>query len=124
MTAPVRVPEAVGMNVTLMLHEAVAASVAPQEVVFAKLPVVTMLEMFISALPVLVNTTVCAALVVETTWALNIRDVSENEAIGALPIPGTMPRSVMSKVSPFCALGSWCVRRAVPAVGDPFVVKG
>jgi hypothetical protein len=51
--APIRVPTAVGVNVTLMAHEVPPASAAPQVSVSAKSPLVTMLEIVRGALPTL-----------------------------------------------------------------------
>src|SRR5947199_376563 len=63
-TAPVRAPVAVGVNVTVMAQFAPAASDAPQVVVRAKSPVAAMPVMLNAALPVFESVTVCAALVV------------------------------------------------------------
>jgi hypothetical protein len=50
---PVRVPVAVGLNVTAMLHDAPAAKLDPQPFVIAKsLPVSAMLLMLNEAVPV------------------------------------------------------------------------
>jgi hypothetical protein len=71
--APVRVPAAVGLNVTLIAQWALAASVAGltgQVLVSAKSPLfvpVTVIPVMVNAVvPVLVNVTLCAALVVPT----------------------------------------------------------
>src|SRR5260370_19636657 len=61
--APARAPVAVGVNVTEMLHEAVAARLVPQLSVSAKSPLALMLIMVSAALPGLVSVTVCKALV-------------------------------------------------------------
>src|SRR5437016_2908473 len=63
-TAPVRVPVAVGVNVTPMVQLAPAASDAPQVLVSAKSPLAAILVMLRAALPVLVRVTVCETLVV------------------------------------------------------------
>src|SRR5436305_136269 len=63
-TAPVRVPVAVGVNVRLMAQFAPAASDVPQVVVCAKSPMAAMPVMVRAVLPVFESVTVCAALVV------------------------------------------------------------
>jgi len=68
-----RVPAAVGVKVTVIVHEAPAASVDPQVVVRAKspalVPVMLVPLMVNEADPVLVRVTVRGALVVPTAWA-------------------------------------------------------
>src|SRR5260370_741630 len=63
---PVRVPEAVGVKVTLMLQLAPAATELPQVLVSAKSPLAEMLVRLSEALPVFESVTDCAALVVPT----------------------------------------------------------
>jgi hypothetical protein len=63
---PVRVPDAVGVNVTLMVQFPLAAREPPQVLLAAKSPPAAMLVMVRVALPVLDRVTVCAALVVPT----------------------------------------------------------
>jgi hypothetical protein len=63
-TEPVRVPIAVGVNVTLIWQFALAATLVPQLLVWAKSPLTAMLLMFNAALPVLERVTVFAALAV------------------------------------------------------------
>ena len=65
--APVRVPVAVGLKVTLTVQETVAASVAPHEVAdLAKSPVARIDAMFNVALPSFFNVMVWTGLVVPT----------------------------------------------------------
>src|SRR6266404_4036407 len=64
--APVRVPVAVGVNVTLIVQLAPAATEVPQVLVCAYCALAAMLVMLSAALPVFVSVTVCAALVVFT----------------------------------------------------------
>ena len=66
-TAPVRMPVAVGVNVTLMVQLAPAATDVPQVLVCMKSPLATMLVTLSAAVPVLVSVTVCTALVVLTS---------------------------------------------------------
>ena len=67
-SAAVRVPDAVGLKVTLMLQLAPAANELPQVWVCAKfpalVPVIAMLLMVKLAVPVFLSVTVLAALVV------------------------------------------------------------
>ena len=82
-TAPVRVPVAVGVKVTLIVQSAPAASVVPQVVVREKSPLAAMLVIFSTALPVLLKVNVCAELVLPTLWLLNESAVVESKSIGA-----------------------------------------
>ena len=66
-TAPVRMPVAVGVNVTLMVQLAPAATDVPQVLVCMKSPLATMLVTLSAAVPVLFSVTVCTALVVLTS---------------------------------------------------------
>ena len=56
-TAPVRVPVAVGLKVTLMVQLAFAATLEPQVLVWEKSPLTVMLVMLRVALPVLLSVT-------------------------------------------------------------------
>jgi len=62
--AAVRLPAAPGMNLTLMVQLAPAATEVPQVLVWANslllVPVMAMLETFSAPVPLLVNVTVCA----------------------------------------------------------------
>jgi hypothetical protein len=48
---PVREPAAVGVNVTLIVHDELAARLAPQVLVWEKSPLIVMLEIVRAALP-------------------------------------------------------------------------
>jgi len=63
---PGRLPVAVGVNVTLMVQLAPAATELPQVLVWAYCALAAMLVTLSAAVPVLVSVTVCAALVVFT----------------------------------------------------------
>ena len=63
-SAPDRGPDAVGVKVTEIEHEAPAASDALQPLVCAKSPLVAIPLIVSAAVPLLVRVTVCAALVV------------------------------------------------------------
>jgi hypothetical protein len=82
---PVRVPDAVGVNVTLMVQFPPAARELPQLLVSAKSPLAMMLLIVRVALPVLESVTVCAALVVPTVWLEKVSELGETLATGAGP---------------------------------------
>src|SRR5260370_354279 len=87
---PVRVPEAVGVKVTLMLQLAPAATELPQVLVSAKSPLAEMLVRLSEALPVFESVTDCAALVVPTVWLAKASEVAERLTTGAGPeVPKT-----------------------------------
>jgi hypothetical protein len=73
-TEAVRVPAAVGRNVTLIVQVTLTASVEPQVVVRAKspefVPVIVMPVIDIVALPLLRRVIVLAPLVVFTCWTV------------------------------------------------------
>jgi hypothetical protein len=62
----VRAPDAVGLNVTLMVQFPAAATELPQVLVSAKSPLAAILVIVRAALPVFDSVTVCAALVLPT----------------------------------------------------------
>ena len=81
-TAPLRVPVAVGVKVTLMVQLAPAATVAPQVFVWVKSPLAAMLLMLSVALPGLVSVTLWAGLVLPTNWLPKPRLVAERLTAG------------------------------------------
>ena len=86
---PVRVPVAVGVNVTVIVQGVFGASELGHELA-AKSPLVAMLEMESVAVPVFVKVTFCDALVVFTNWLPKLRLVFERVttgAFGAVPTP-------------------------------------
>jgi hypothetical protein len=87
----VRLPIAVGVNVTLMVQLPLAASELPHVLVCAKspglAPVNATLAMDRATFPVLFSVTVWAALVVLTFWLLKLRVVGVTPAMGAVPMP-------------------------------------
>lgn len=86
---PVRVPVAVGVNVTLIVQGVLAARELGHELE-AKSPLITMLEMESVAVPVFVSVTVCDALVVFSNWLPKIRPVGDRVTaglFGAVPTP-------------------------------------
>jgi len=87
---PVLLPATVGVKVTLMVQLAPAARLEPQVLSCAKLPVATILEMVSAAVPVLVNVTACAALVVPKGWLEKVRLVTDKLTTGAgRPLPAS-----------------------------------
>jgi hypothetical protein len=90
-TAAVKTPEAAGLNVTLMVQLAFAATLEPQLLLCAKsaasAPVSAMLEMLREALPVLLRVTDFAALVEPTVSLPKLRLVAERLAADAAPVP-------------------------------------
>jgi hypothetical protein len=87
---PVRLPDAVGVNVTLMVQFAPAATELPQVLVWAKSPLAETPVRFSEALPVFASVTVCAALVVPTVWLVKVSEEAERLTTGAeaaAPVP-------------------------------------
>ena len=89
--APFRAPSTVGVNVTLIVQEAVGASVAGQALVCAKSPEATMLAMVRVVPPTFCSVTTCAGDVAPTTTLPNpsVGGVSDAVAAGgaAMPVP-------------------------------------
>jgi hypothetical protein len=56
-TAPVLVPAAVGLKVTLMVHEMLMATLEPQVLIWEKSPLVLRLEMLSALFPVFLSDT-------------------------------------------------------------------
>jgi len=93
-TAEVRVPVAVGLNMILIVQWAPAPTLDPQLLTCAKSPVfppeTPMLEMVMAAVPELVSVMVFAALAVPTLWLAYVRLVGDRVAVavvGAVPVP-------------------------------------
>ena len=83
LSAPVRVPTCVGVKVTLILQFLPAAKVLPQVLeLTAKSPVVAMLEMFSTPVPVLDRVTALAAEVFPITVLANVKDVGDRVTTG------------------------------------------
>src|SRR5262245_21022195 len=94
LTVAVRAPAAVGVNVTEIVQLAPAASVAGlsgQLLSWAKSPALApaspMLEITSGARPEFVNVTLCAALVVPTSWLPKPRLVGDRLTAGVVPVP-------------------------------------
>jgi hypothetical protein len=86
---PVRNPSWVGVNVTLIMQFAPAASVLPQGFVLvaaAKSPLITMLLIFSVELPVFATVTLLAVVVVPTTVLANTSAVGVSVTTGPLAV--------------------------------------
>src|SRR5215472_13335393 len=97
---PVRVPRAVGVKVTLITQLVPGASEAPQVLVWANSPVAWMPLKVMGILPVLVSVSVCAALVVPTTWLPNVRDVGESVPALVVAVPEMLTDDGVAVKSP------------------------
>ncbi len=90
-TAALRMPFAVAVNVTLTEQLAPGATLAPQVLVCAKslllVPVVAMLVMVSAASPAFERVKDLGALEVLTCWFPNERLVGERLTAGAVPVP-------------------------------------
>ena len=87
-TDPKRLPDTVGVNVTLMVQLAPAATLVGQLLIGAKSPLAVTLEMIRAALPMLVSVTDCAGLVVPIAWLANVRVFVERLTTAtACPVP-------------------------------------
>jgi hypothetical protein len=89
---PVRVPVAVGVKVTEIVHFAPAATELPQVCVSAKSPEALIDVMESAAVPEFVSVMVCAALVEPVVCEANVRLVGErvtagDVVIGRAPVP-------------------------------------
>jgi len=87
LTAAAAEPDAVGVNVTLMVQLAATARLAAQLLIAlnsaALVPVSALLPRVSSAAPELVSVIVCATLVVPTGWALKVSVMALSEAEAA-----------------------------------------
>lgn len=94
-TAAVRVPAALGVNVTLSVHWLEAESEEPQVLVKLKspalAPVTWMLENVKVALPTLINVADAAALVVPTAWLAKVTVVGLIEKLAVETLTTTVP---------------------------------
>src|SRR5438876_852284 len=82
-------PVAVGVNVTLVVQFAPAATGVPQVLVWAYCALAAMLVTLSAALPVLLSVTDCAALVVFSSWLPKLKFVADKLTMGAgaAPVP-------------------------------------
>ena len=84
---PVRVPPAVGVNVTLIAQCAPAARLEPQLLLCAKSPLAATAEILRAAFPEFVSVIAWLALVVPCAWLANVKLVGERAADGAVTTP-------------------------------------
>lgn len=120
-TAPVRVPICVGVNVTLNLQLPPTGSVLPQVLVLmAKSPLAAMLLMFNVALPVFDIFTDLPAEVFPVFVAANVSDVGERLTTGPLPAATVSWIVVVFVRAPDVPL---TVTVDVPLVADPLAVN-
>ena len=115
----VRVPEsgplAVGVKVTLIVQEALAATPVPQLLASPKLVLAAMLVMVSAELPVFLKVITCDALVVPTVWFPKLKLEEDKLATGtAIPVP---PKFTVCTLPAMPLLLSVMVR--VPASGPP-----
>ena len=87
---PGREPVAVGVKVTLIVQDALAARLVLQVLVCAKSPLDVMLEIVRVALPRLLRVTLWGLLPVPTTCEENVKEVGERLAAGAVPVPARL----------------------------------
>jgi hypothetical protein len=86
--APVRVPAAVGVNVTVIVQVLFCASVVEQVVVRLKSLVAAEMAMPLTPPLFAVSVTVCDALAVFVFWLANVSEVEVNpNAAGSTPVP-------------------------------------
>src|SRR5438128_5108384 len=86
---PVRFPPAAGVNVTLIVQLAPAATLLPQVLVWAKSPLAVMLVTFRTPFPVLLRVTLCAALVAPVSCAANGSVAVERLTTGPVAVPAS-----------------------------------
>ena len=82
-TAPVRVPAAVGVKVTLSVQKPAEGRLLGQSLVWEKSPLATMLLMFKPALPAFYNLAFCAGLEFPTAWGAKPKLVGTSARPGA-----------------------------------------
>jgi hypothetical protein len=86
--APVRVPAAVGVNVTVIVQVLFCASVVAQDVVRLKSPVAAEMAMPLTPPLFAVSVTVCDALVVFVFWLAYVSELDVNPSAGGrTPVP-------------------------------------
>jgi hypothetical protein len=85
---PNKLPEALGVKVTLIVQELPAATLVPQLLICAKFPDCVTLEITSGALPILDKVTGCAALVLPIAWLVNVSVLVESVTTGTVrPLP-------------------------------------
>ena len=97
LSVPVRVPAAVGVKVSMMVHVLPAPTLGPHIFVCAKSPDIAMELTAKSAFPELVSMTVCAALVEPTACVANDSIPADNSTAGAGG-GGTVVRGIVLEI--------------------------
>ena len=115
-SVPVRLPAAVGVNTTLIVQCAPAATEAPQSLVWPKSPVVVIPEIDSAAFPVLESVIACAALGLATLWLLKFTLDGNRLAAGAF-VPPVPVRLTVCGLPPALSLIETEPVRAPEAVG-------
>src|ERR1035438_156187 len=111
---PARVPDAVGLNVTVTVQEPLTATLV-QLLVWLKSPVTATLETVAEAVPELVTVTVCAAAVAPTT--VRAKDRLAGAAVSSGPGVVPVPARLTVLVTPPALPGGLRVRG--PAAAGP-----
>jgi len=104
LNTPVRLPETVGVNVTLILQFAPFPSAVGQLLDSAKSPFTKIPEIFKVTSPELVNVTDFDPLVVFTNWLEKLNELAERLATDATPVPvklaaGAPPTALLFRVN-------------------------
>jgi hypothetical protein len=86
-TAPVRVPVAVGVNLTLILQLDLTVTDEPHVLVRENSPRAAMILIFSAAVPVFLNVILCHGLVVPTVCEPKLKYVDDRLTTGAVPMP-------------------------------------
>jgi hypothetical protein len=100
---PLIAPAVVGSNSTRIVHCAPTASDVMQLLLCEKLLLATMLLIVIAVVPVLVNVTVCDALVVPTVWPTKVKLAGEKLTTGAVAAAAIVIDSCAVAVFPFAS---------------------
>lgn len=111
-SVPILLPNAEGLNATLMLHVLPAGTLVPQVFVSAKSPAAAMLVIASVVLKLLVNVIIWAVLIVPAGWLLKLRLLGESVAVG-LPVPSK---------DTVCGLPAALSMKVIAPVRDPVAV--
>jgi hypothetical protein len=87
LSAPVRLPDALGWKVTEIMHFAPALTLPAHVFVWEKSPVAVIPEMVNEELPVLLRLSVCAAPLIPDNWAGKVSDAVDRLTKGPSPVP-------------------------------------
>jgi hypothetical protein len=124
---PVRVPMAVGVNVTLTVQLPPTATVLPQVfALIAKSPLMPILLMLSVAVPVFVSFTTFAGLVVPKTLFGNVSFAAERVTTGAPPLPPQagnlkLAMRVFQLKVPVVTMYSWVYQKVQSSTGSTVI---